>query len=96
MQNGVNIYDWRQCLWQDYDVNNTYSPQVNLQAAASFAQQYTWNGDYGAFEFGGKLRNAHKFQDANEPFYTVNDATTLPLSGFPISFTNNNYYNGSY
>jgi TonB-dependent receptor len=95
-QNGVNIYDWTQYFWQTVDNSKTYSPQVNLQAAASFAQQYTWGGHYGAFEFGAKFRNAHKFQNSNDIYYNVNDPTTLPLSTFPISFTNNNYYNGSY
>jgi len=96
VQNGVNIYDPSQYFWQDIDVNTTYSPQVNLQGAASFARQYTWAGHYGAFEIGGKFRNAHKFQDSNDRVFTVNDPASLPLSNFPISLTNNHYYDGSY
>ena len=96
VQNGVNIYDPTQYFMTDLDRNFTYSPQVNLQGAATFAKQYTWAGHYGTFELGGKLRNAHKFQEANDRYYNANDPGSLPLSNFPVTDTNNHYYDGSY
>jgi hypothetical protein len=95
VQNGVNIYDATQYLLQDIDINRTYSPQVNLQAAASFDKQYTIGGHYGIFEIGGKFRNAHKFQDPNEVVYNTTDSTAVPLSNFPVDLTNNHYYDAS-
>jgi TonB-dependent receptor len=95
-QNGVNIYNASQYLLQDIDVSKTYSPQVNLQAAASFAKQYKVGGHYGTFEIGGKVRNAHKFEDPNEVVYNTNDPSSFPLSTFPLQLTNNHYYDGSY
>lgn len=86
------------------DVSTTYSPQVNIQGAASAARSYNWAGHFGTFEFGFKLRNAHKFQDFADNYYFVNpnlpsSAATDPAlaaSNFPNSFVNNNYYNGAY
>jgi TonB-dependent receptor len=96
VQNGVNIYDPTQYLLQDYQVSKTYSPQLNLQAAASFDKQYTVGGHYGIFEIGAKVRNAHKFEDPAGYDYTLNDPSTAPLSLFPLELTNNHYYDGSY
>jgi TonB-dependent receptor len=96
VQNGVNIYDTSGYYLQNLDVGKSYSPQLNLQGAASFARQYSVGGHYGTFEIGGKFRNAHKFEEFRDPVYTAIDPTTYPLSNFPISFTNNHYYDGNY
>ncbi len=39
------------------------SVQLNLQASASLAQVYHFGTRYGTVEFGGKIRNAHKFDN---------------------------------
>jgi TonB-dependent receptor len=96
VQNGVNIYDAAQYLIQDIDVNRTYSPQLNLQGAAAWNHGYLWNGHFGTFEVGGKLRNAHKFQESNDVFYNVSDSAAIPMSQFVSTFTNSNYYDNSY
>src|SRR5579862_3045243 len=96
VQNGVNIYDSSQYFLQNLDVGKSYSPQLNLQAAVSLAKQYTVGGHYGTFEFGGKIRNAHKFEEFKDPVYSVTNPTAYSLSSFPISLTNNNYYGGTY
>lgn len=96
VQNGVNIYDTTQYLLQNLDVSKGYSPQVNLQAGASFVKQYNWGGHAGAFEIGGKIRNAHKFSEPNDVVYNLNDPTLAPLSSFPVKETVNNFYDGSY
>ena len=96
VQNGVNIYDPSQYLLKKFDIDHSYSPQVNLQASASYVKQYNWGGHSGAIEIGGKIRNAHKFTDPNDIEYDLNDPTLAPLSSFPLKQTVNNFYDGSY
>ncbi|HLH00313.1 MAG TPA: TonB-dependent receptor [Bryobacteraceae bacterium] len=70
------------------------SAQLNLQATASMAKRYHLGARLSTIEFGGKFRNAHKFDDT----FSIRldpDAPVL-LSQFPNRLTNNNYYDGSY
>jgi len=73
------------------------SAQLNLQASASFAQQYHLGSHYAIFEFGGKIRNAHKFDDTQG---LTADFTTLPnlipAAQFLGTFTDSNYYDKTY
>jgi TonB-dependent receptor len=69
------------------------SAQLNLQASASFAQQYHLGSHYGTFEFGGKIRNAHKFDDTTS---FVAKFTNVPAAQFLGSFTDPDYYDGTY
>ena len=96
VQNGVNIYDPSGYFLQNLDVNKTYSPQVNLQGGASYGRTYNWSGHYGTFEIGGKLRNAHKFQDAVDRYYNAANPASLPMSNFLGTFTDPDYYDRSY
>ncbi len=96
VQNGVNILDTSQYLLKKFDVSTSYSPQVNLQASASYAKQYNWGGHYGAIEIGGKIRNAHKFSDPNDIEYDLNDPSQAPLSSFPLKQHLTTFYDGSY
>ncbi|HEV2731197.1 MAG TPA: TonB-dependent receptor plug domain-containing protein, partial [Terriglobales bacterium] len=54
------IYDPGTYSLADLDVSRTYSPQLNLQGGFSAARNYSVGGHFGTFEFGAKLRNAHK------------------------------------
>ncbi len=96
VQNGVNIYDTSQYLLHKFDVSTSYSPQVNLQASAAYAKQYIWGGHYGAIEIGGKIRNAHKFNDPNDIEYDLNDPSLAPVSSFPLKQRLNTFYDGTY
>jgi len=58
------------------------SVQLNLQAGASFGQQYHLGTHYGTFEFGGKVRNAHKFDNTYNKYWTV--PVEVDESGNPI------------
>ncbi|HEY2114065.1 MAG TPA: TonB-dependent receptor [Candidatus Angelobacter sp.] len=73
------------------------SAQLNLQASASFAHTYHVGSRYGTFEFGGKIRNAHKFDDTQT---LTADFTSLPApvpaAQFMGTFTDSNYYDGTY
>src|SRR5262249_12001549 len=77
------------------------SAQLNLQGSASFAQQYHLGSHYGTFEFGGKIRNAHKFDDTQtltavfvDPKKKLN--IIVPATQFLGSFTDPDYYDGTY
>jgi TonB-dependent receptor len=96
VQNGVNIYDPTQYFLTDFDVSHNYSPQVNLSGGASLAKSYSWYGHFGTFSFGGKFRNAHKFNNSDDRYYNTNDPSTIPMSNFVGTFKNDNYYDGSY
>ncbi len=96
VQNGVNIYDPTGYFFQSIDSNRSYSPQVNLQGGVDVSKAYSWNGHYGTFEIGGKVRNTHKFAENDDRFYNVNDGVLVPISAFPIKTTDSNYYDKSY
>src|ERR1700722_9219875 len=95
VQNGVNIYDPTQYQLQNFDIDHSYSPQVNLQAGASYVKRYNWGGHSGALEIGGKIRNAHKFSENDDITYNLNDPSLAPLSMFPLKETVTNFSNGS-
>src|SRR5262249_54302114 len=69
------------------------SAQLNLQASASFAQQYHWGSHYGTIEFGGKIRNAHKFDDTQSQTAKFSN---VPAAQFLGTFTDSDYYDGTY
>lgn len=71
-----------------------HSAQLNLLGSASYAKNYHLGSHFGTLEIGGKVRNAHKFDDSFEDEWDPNG--TLPMTQFLGGFHNNNYYNGSY
>ncbi len=90
--------DIRNYNLKTFDLPSTgLSAQVNLQASASYAQQYHLGSHYGIFEFGGKIRNAHKFDDSQQ---LEADFTSLPTpvsaAQFVGTFTDPNYYDKTY
>lgn len=96
VKNGVNIFDPKQYFLQSYDYNTTFNPQVNLQGGADYAYHYNAGKWFGEFQLGGKVRNAHKFNEANDVYYNANDPASLPMTKFLTTATTNNYYDGSY
>jgi TonB-dependent receptor len=95
-QNGVNIYDPSQYFLQGLDYDTSRSAQLNLQGGADLSKSYKWNGFYGTFAFGAKVRNAHKYNEPNDLFYNANDQGSIPLNVFPVSLTDNSYYDKTY
>jgi TonB-dependent receptor len=90
-----SVYDPSQYTLANIDVSTNYSPEVNLQGGFSAARTYMIGRHFGTFEFGAKVRNAHKFEDAFDPTY--NTTNNVPaLTSFLGSFTNPNYYDKSY
>ncbi len=68
--------------------------QVNLQASGSMAKRYHIGSHLSTIEFGGRFRNAHKFDDTYSETYTPTGSVLL--SQFPNDLVNNNYYGSSY
>ncbi len=78
----------------DVSVNHGHSAQVNLQVTGTMAKRYHLGSHLSTIEVGGKFRNAHKFDDTFNVDFTPTG--TVALTQFPIGFTNNNYYGGTY
>jgi len=91
---GSPIYDPNNYKMSELDTTYGLTAQLNLQGAASLDKRYQLGGHLGIFEFGGKVRNGHKFQDAYQGVY--DPTTTLLMSQFLGSFTNSNYYFNKY
>ena len=73
---------------------NGLTAQLNLQATAAYGKRYHLGSHTAAFEFGGKFRNAHKFDNS---YTTVFDAnSSAALAQFVGHFSNKNFYDGSY
>jgi TonB-dependent receptor len=73
------------------------SAQVNLQASASYGRTYQIGHRFGTFEFGAKIRNAHKFDDTYDETYTPNDKTLVSAHPeWDSDFTDPNYYDKTY
>lgn len=71
-----------------------HSAQFNLLGSVSYAKNYHLGSHFGTLEVGGKVRNAHKYDDSFQDEWDPN--STLPMAQFIGGFHNNNYYDGSY
>ncbi|HEY2472461.1 MAG TPA: TonB-dependent receptor [Terracidiphilus sp.] len=100
-----NAYDRNNYGLTEFDIPTFgQSVQLNLQGSASYARFYHLGSRYGTLEIGAKIRNAHKFDDTYDTFWTVpNDANgnpiPIPISAHPewnSSFVDPNYYDGTY
>ena len=93
-QNGANVFDPTTYTLSGLDVGRTYSPQLNFQGGFSVGRSYELGGHFSTFEFGAKVRNVHKFEDAADPvFNSQNNPSMTPFLG---TFTNSNYYDKHY
>jgi TonB-dependent receptor len=92
---GSAVYDPTQYQLSELDLTSGQTTQINLQAAASYARNYHAASHFGTFEFGFKVRNAHKGQYAFSPTYD-NLPDGLLMSQFLSTLRNNRFYSGSY
>jgi TonB-dependent receptor len=65
-----------------------------LQGSFSVARTYELGSHFSTFEFGAKVRNAHKFEDARDPVF--DSANNPAMTAFLGTFTNSNYYGNDY
>jgi TonB-dependent receptor len=79
----------------DVNVNKGMTAQLNLQATGAIAKRYHLGSRLSTIEIGGKFRNAHKF-DNEFVLDWASNAANIPMTQFPNTFTNNNYYGGAY
>jgi TonB-dependent receptor len=96
---GSPVFDPTQYTLTELDATQGQTTQLNLQANASYARDYHAGSHFGTFEFGFKVRNAHKGQFAFSPAYTPNDnfaPEAQLMSNFLNNVHNNRYYGGSY
>jgi TonB-dependent receptor len=75
-------------------INYGGGAQTNLQAAGAAAKRYHMGSHVATIEVGGKFRNAHKFDNSYQ--VKTNATGTILLSLFNNSFSNSDYYNGTY
>jgi TonB-dependent receptor len=93
---GSPVYDPTQWSLLDIDTTSGNTSQVNLAGAISYAQNYHLGKHNSTFEFGFKVRNDHKGQNAYSPVYD-NPSPAAPLMTQYLSgFTNPNYYFNDY
>ncbi len=90
----TEAYNLSNYTLRDVSVNHGHSAQVNLQVTGAMAKRYHIGSRLANIEIGGKFRNAHKFDDTFNVDFTPTG--TVPLNQFPIGFTNDNYYGGTY
>jgi TonB-dependent receptor len=72
------------------------SAQVNLSASADYLVNYHLGSHLAILQFGGKIRNAHKFQDATETQYDGWSPKDYPMTLFQSNFSSHNYMNDHY
>ncbi len=89
----LNAADWG---FKDITTSTGLSSQLNLTGAASYQKTYRAGSHYGILEVGGKVRNAHKFQNATENVYDGWSAASYPMTQFLNNFSSTNYMNGDY
>ena len=71
--------------------------QLNLQFTGAMAKNYHLGSRSAIFEFGGRFRNEHKFDNSFTPDFQVPAGVVLlPLSQFPSILSNSSYYGGTY
>ena len=82
--------------FKDITTSKGLSAQLNLGGDVSYSQNYHMGKHFGIFEFGFKIRNAHKYQDATENVYDGWKAASYPMTMFLSSFSSNNFFNNQY
>ena len=75
--------------------NPGHEEQINLGAQFSGAFRWRAGGHLSTFEYGGKFRSMHKYNNAYYITAAAN-GSGVPMSDFPNQLTQPNYYNGSY
>jgi len=97
---GSPVYDPTQWGLLDVNLTSGNTSQVNLAGAISYAQNYHLGKHNSTFEFGLKVRNDHKGQNAYSPTYDQNNITSPPatplMSQYLSGFSNPNYYFNDY
>ncbi len=82
---------------KDLTTSDGSTAQLNLSANAGAGFNYQAGGHPSTLEVGGKIRNAHKDQNASEVVYDGWKAASYPMTnGLLDGFNSTNYYDNSY
>jgi TonB-dependent receptor len=92
---GSNIYDPTQYLIANSSFTRYIATQVNFQGAASLARRYNAHSHLGTFEIGIKIRNSHSTQNQTDHILN-NSGSNVTLSSVLGTYTNQDYYDGSF
>jgi TonB-dependent receptor len=92
--NVQDINNYKLTSWNPASVGE--SAQTNWQGAANGGHLYHAGSRAGSFEFGGKFRNAHKYNDSYTTTYTVGKGVTVPIAQFAGSFVDPGFYDKNY
>lgn len=82
--------------FKDITTSKGLTAQLNLTAAASYSVNYHIGKHFAIVQFGGKVRNAHKYQDATETVYDGWSPASYPMTNFLSTFSSSNYLNNQY
>jgi outer membrane receptor protein involved in Fe transport len=93
---GSPTFDPSQWSLLDVSLTSGNTSQVNLQGAISYARNYHVGTHFSTFEFGFKVRNAHKGQDAYSPTYDNPSAAAPLMTQFLTGLADPNYYFKAY
>ena len=97
-----NAVDSNNYYLSSFDLpNGGISAQVNLTASAAYGKNYHAGTHFGTFEFGGKIRSAHKFDDtyqqsADLSTFTQGNLLVANNKAWDSNFTDPNYYDKTY
>ncbi len=80
----------------DITISTGINTQLNLNAQTSYAKSYRWWNHSGTWEAGFKFSNDHQTQDSTEKVYDTFGTAAPSMTQLLDSFTNTDYYNGSY
>ena len=92
----TEAFNTSQYALSEIRINHGLTAQLNLQFDGEMAKRYHIGSHAATFSFGGKFRNAHKFDDTYLVTTTPNSGVSIPVSQFPSTLTNNGYYGGAY
>jgi len=92
--NTEDIANYRLSTWSPASVGE--SAQRNVQASAAFGHLYHAGARFGTLEFGGKIRDARKYDNSYTTTYTVAKGVTIPVAQFAGGFHDARYYDNSY
>src|SRR5499427_8436132 len=92
--NVEDIANYKLTSWNPASVGE--SAQTNWQGAGSAGRLYHAGGKPGSIEFGGKYRDAHKYNDSYTTTYTVGKGVTVPIAQFAGTFVDPHYYDQNY
>jgi TonB-dependent receptor len=99
---GSPTYDPSQYELTEFNGTSGITSQVNLQGSVSYARNYHLGKHFSTFEFGFRVRNAHKGQNAYSPTYDQTfipnpaNPPVSPMTDYLSGFRNPNYYFGMY